>query len=163
MKAISLTLLAMALIAIGSYGQTNRSKNKNNTSMQPAEISTGILKTLEAAWNNANGVDYAKSFADPTEFVDIRGTLHKNSSSAYIGEAHQGIFNSIYKDSKIVYQLTQAIAIDPDVILVQASSVLDAPSGPLAGTNSSTITLLLLKTNSEWKIRSFHNTLVAKK
>jgi uncharacterized protein (TIGR02246 family) len=162
MKTITTTLLVITFLTT-TYAQNDHSKSKNKIIMQQTEIAVGILKTLESAWNKASGIDYAKPFADTCEFVDIRGTLHKNSAPAYIGQAHQGIFNSIYKDSKVEYQLTQAITIDQDAILVNASSILEAPAGPLAGTNSSTITLLLLKKGSEWKIRAFHNTLIAKR
>jgi uncharacterized protein (TIGR02246 family) len=131
--------------------------------METQEISENILKTLENAWNNANGTEFSKPFAEVSEFVTIRGELHKNSTTQYIAEAHQGLFISIYKDSKVDYQLLQSMYINEQTILVNAQTELDAPVGPLAGKNSSTVTLILTKSGNDWKIRSFHNTLVAKR
>jgi hypothetical protein len=37
---------------------------------------------------------------------------------------------------------------------------LNAPTGPLAGQHSSTLTLVLLRSGEKWKIAAFHNTLV---
>jgi hypothetical protein len=69
---------------------------------------------------------------------------------------------SIYKDSKVIYQLLQAVPIGSQTILVNAQTELDAPFGPLAGKNFSTVTLILVQSEGTWKIRAFHNTLVAK-
>jgi uncharacterized protein (TIGR02246 family) len=147
-------------MAVTAYSQNTNSKIKKQ--MEATEISTGILVTLENGWNNASGAEFAQPFADTCEFVTIKGELHKNSTTKYIADAHQGIFMSIYKGSKVDYQLLQAMYINNQTILVNAKTELDAPTGPLAGKNSSTVTLILVKSGNAWKIRSFHNTLVAK-
>lgn len=130
--------------------------------MKPEEISQNVLHTLEQAWNNANGSEFAKPFAGISEFVDIRGTFHQNVSPQYIGEAHQELFMSIYKGSDITYKLLHAISIDTNTILVNATTELNTPSGPLSGINNSMITLILTNTDDHWKIRAFQNTLVLK-
>jgi uncharacterized protein (TIGR02246 family) len=130
--------------------------------MDAKEIAENILNILENGWNNASGTEFAKPFADTSEFVDIRGTLYKNATAKYVGEAHQGLFMSIYKDSKIKYDLIQSKVIDQNTILANASAALDAPTGPLAGKGTSTITLVITGSGDAWKIRAFHNTLVMK-
>jgi hypothetical protein len=55
----------------------------------------------------------------------------------------------------------RARIINDSILLVHAKQKLDAPTGPLAGTNETTLTLVLIKQNEEWKIASCHNTLVA--
>ena len=130
--------------------------------MEQEEISKTILKTLEDGWNNANGEESAKHFADNSEFVTIRGELHKNSTRQYLADAHQGLFKSIYKDSKVSYQLLQAMPIDNQTILVNARTELDAPGGPLAGKSYSTVTMVLVQRTGAWRIKAFHNTLVAR-
>lgn len=158
----SLTTIIVLALAVNSYGQ-DTSTTQQQSNMKALEISTTILKTLESGWNHASGTEYAKPFAELSDFVDIRGTLHKSSTKTYIGEAHQGIFGTIYKDSKVVYEPLQASYIDDNTIVAHAHTHLDAPVGPLVGKNSSTITMLLIQTEGEWKIRAFHNTLVAKR
>lgn len=146
-------------LCANSYGQATHPGTKNKLIMEAEQISTNILKTLEDGWNRANGTEFAQLFADTAEFVTIRGELHKSSSRKYLADAHQGIFSSIYKNSKVVYKLIQAVPIDKQTILVNAQSELDAPVGPLAGKSTSTITLILVQSDG-WRIRAFHNTLV---
>lgn len=128
--------------------------------MDPKEISKTIVAQLEAGWNNADGAQFALPFATQSDFVDIRGTLHPNSPAAAIGAEHDGIFASIYKGSRIRYEVAQATPIDTNTILAHARAELDAPVGPLAGKTNSTITLVLVQQEGDWKIRGFHNTLV---
>lgn len=130
--------------------------------MENKKIVENILKVLEDGWNTASGATFAKPFMDVSEFVDVRGTLHQNATRQYLGQAHQDVFMNIYKDSKITYSLVQAQLIDDNTILANAKAVLDAPVGPLAGKSTSTISLVIIKTGDDWKIRAFHNTLVAK-
>lgn len=130
--------------------------------MEAEQIAKPILKSLEEGWNKASGTDFVTRFADTSEFVTIRGELHRKSTKLYLANAHQGLFMSIYKDSKVVYQLLQAMYINEQTILVHVQTELDAPVGPLAGKNFSTVSLVLLQVGNEWKIRAFHNTLVKK-
>jgi uncharacterized protein (TIGR02246 family) len=130
--------------------------------MNTEGILTVILNTLESAWNNASGADFGEPFANQSEYVDIRGTLHQHQSAVDIGNAHQNLFTGIYRDSKIVYRLVQAIQIDQNTILANAKSELYNPSGPMAGKNNSTLTMVLTLTNGQWKIRALQNTLVVK-
>ena len=162
MKWITLTLATALFISAAAYSQTNYSKTKKQHAMETKLIAQDILKTLENGWNNANGTAFAQPFADLSEFVDIRGAIHQNSTRQYLGEAHQGVFMSIYKDSKISYSLLQAQLIDGNIILANAKAALDAPTGPLAGKSASTITMVIIKSGDDWKIKAFHNTLVAK-
>jgi len=159
MKKLTLTAVISLLLIMTGYGQTN---TKNQKTMNTKEIAQNILNTLEKGWNNANGTEFATPFADTSEFVDIRGTLYPSATKQLLGEAHQGLFMSIYKESKIVYKLVQAILIDQNTIIANASTELDAPTGPLAGKNASTITMVITKSDNTWKIRAFHNTLVMK-
>jgi uncharacterized protein (TIGR02246 family) len=162
MKSINLTLAAVFFLTMNAVSQLNNPEMNHSTSMETQQIAQSILSTLENAWNSANGAEFAKPFADISEFVDIRGTYHQNAIPQYVGEAHQGMFMSIYKDSKVDYKLIQSVPIDQNTILVHASAELNAPSGPLAGISESMISMVLAGAEGNWKIRAFHNTLVRK-
>ena len=162
MNLFTLTIVAALFLSATAHSQANVSKTKKQNAMETKAIAQDILKTLENGWNNANGTAFAQSFADSSEFVDIRGSLHQNATRQYLGEAHQGVFMSIYKDSKISYSLVQAQMIDENTILANAKAALDAPAGPLAGKSASTISMIIIKSGNDWKIRAFHNTLVVK-
>lgn len=123
------------------------------------EIAAGLLAQLETAWNAGDGAAFGKPFADVTDFVDIRGAHHHGDGVA-MGRGHQHIFDTIYKGSTVRYQVTSAREAVPGCIVATASATLDAPSGPLLGTNQSRITAVVVQQGDGWVITAFHNTLV---
>lgn len=128
--------------------------------MDIQEIAGNILQQLEKGWNNGNGTEFAEPFGEVSEFVNITGTLYPKQSRADIAAAHQDLFNGLYKDSRIVIKLLQAQQIDQNTMLVHTGTEMNSPAGPLAGRNESTITMVLIRSGDDWKIRAFHNTLV---
>lgn len=121
-------------------------------------IAREILQQLEDAWNEGSGTKFAAPFAADADFVDIRGDHHRGA--AEIAAGHDGIFQSIYRGSHVRYTLMQARSLGDDVILVHSTGELDAPTGPLAGKNRATQSLVLVRDGGTWKIANFHNTLV---
>lgn len=126
---------------------------------QPEEIARGIIQQLEDGWNAADGNAFGEPFTEDADFVAIRGDRHKSREA--IAKGHHGIFNSIYKDSRVTYELIQARKLADGVILAHAKSNMNAPSGPLAGEHSAVSTLVLTHEDGGWQIAGFHNTLVA--
>lgn len=124
-----------------------------------ANIISDVLAELESAWNDADGARYGSAFTPDADFVDIRGSHHHGADA--IGDGHQGIFDTIYAGSTVDYTASTSAQVAPEVVLGIVESTLDAPSGPLQGVHRSTATVLLLHDDGTWKIRSFHNTLVA--
>lgn len=133
MKKLIVISATTFFLTVTSYGQNTHSKTKTQHTMEAEQISKTILKTLEDGWNNANGTQFVQYFADTSEFVTVRGELHKKSTRQYLADAHQRVFAGIYKGSKVVYQFLQATPIDEQTILVHAQTELDAPVGPFAG------------------------------
>lgn len=125
----------------------------------PTTIATELFAQLESAWNAADGAAFGKPFADVTDFVDIRGAHHHGDGVA-MGRGHQHIFDTIYKGSTVRYQVTSAREAVPGCIVASASATLDAPSGPMLGTNQSRITAVVVRQDDRWAITAFHNTLV---
>lgn len=129
--------------------------------MNTNQIAGKILSTLQSGWNNADGNLFASVFASNSEFVDIRGTLHANASPHSLAAAHQALFGSIYKDSKVEYKTIQSIPITDDHFLLNAQAEMENPGGPMAGKNQSTISMIIALESGDWKIKAFHNTLKA--
>ena len=113
------------------------------------QVAESIFGRLQDAWNAADGTAFGRPFAPQADFIDIRGA------------GHQAIFNSIYADSTIGYRIDAARPLGSDHLLVHATSTLDAPAGPLAGTNQSRISAVLVRNGEDWQITALHNTLVA--
>ena len=127
-----------------------------STTRQPAEA---FFAEIAEAWNAADGERYGKQFADVTDFVNILGEHHQGNGS-YIGAAHQGIFDTIYRGSVVRYEVDEARELAPGVVVAHATSTLDAPTGPLTGTHNSKMTVVLVEEGGSWKATAFHNTLV---
>lgn len=116
-----------------------------------------IVTALETAWNNGDGPAFGVPFAPDADFVTIRAE-HFHGRGAIAG-GHAAIFRTIYLGSRIRSTIDSARLIHPDVALVHVESILDAPSGPLAGRHRSMFSLVLQRSASGWEIASLHNTL----
>jgi hypothetical protein len=46
-------------------------------------------------------------------------------------------------------------------VLAVATSTLDAPGGPLKGIHNARFTMVIAEQGDDWRVASFHNTLVA--
>jgi uncharacterized protein (TIGR02246 family) len=122
------------------------------------QISEGILRGLEEGWNAADGARFAASFTDDADYVTIRGEHYRGREAVATG--HQQIFDTVYRGSTVRQALLQARRLTDDVIVAVASTTMEAPSGPLAGTRQATAMLVLVRTPDGWRIAAYHNTLV---
>jgi uncharacterized protein (TIGR02246 family) len=128
------------------------------TTADPTTIATTILQQLERAWNDADGAAFGAPFADESDFVDIRGGHHRGK--AEIAHGHQAIFDSIYAGSTVRLRLNVARPVAGGILAV-ATSTLDAPGGPLQGIHDARFTMVIAEQGDDWRVASFHNTLVA--
>jgi uncharacterized protein (TIGR02246 family) len=122
-------------------------------------IASTQFERMERAWNDADGAAFGNVFADDTDFVNIRGEHHRGDG-AVIGQAHQGLFDSIYAGSTVHYQPQVARLIAPGCVLAVAGATLVAPNGPLQGINHSRITATIIESDGRWMVTAFQNTLV---
>ena len=130
-----------------------------HTQVDARAVASKLFEHLESAWNAADGAASGDVFADETDFVNIRGE-HFRGDGVMIGEAHQGIFDTIYLGSTMHYEVEVAREIAPGCIVAVVTSTLDAPTGPLQGVNQSRITGVITGRDGDWSIIAFQNTLV---
>ena len=128
------------------------------TATSTEAIATTILEQLEQAWNAADGAAFGAPFADESDFVNVRGEHHRGADN--IAHGHQAIFDSIYAGSTVRFRLDMARPV-AGTILAVATSTLDAPSGPLQGIHNARFTMVIAEQGDDWRVASFHNTLVA--
>lgn len=133
--------------------------SETNMATDPESVAREIAGRLEDAWNAGDGSAFGRPFTGDAVFVDIRGEHHRGREA--IAEGHRGIFASIYRGSRLRYEVTGARELGDGVILAHSTGEIEAPSGPLAGKHRATQSLVLVRDGSEWRIASFHNTLVA--
>jgi uncharacterized protein (TIGR02246 family) len=122
-------------------------------------IASGLYADLEKAWNRSDGAGYGESFGDGSDFVDIRG-VHHFGDGEKIGAEHQGIFDTIYRDSIVRYEVEDARAVAPGVVVAHARATLEVPGGPFAGVRQAVSTVVIVATDEGWRATAFHNTLV---
>lgn len=122
------------------------------------EIARAIVSQLEQAWNSGDGVGFGAPFADDARFVDIRGEFHRGRDS--IAHGHQAIFDTVYKDSRLSYELFDLNPLSDTTAVANVRGTLNCPTGPLTGEHHSVSTLVLVQNGDRWRIASFHNTLV---
>lgn len=127
--------------------------------MNDKDILATTIDELERAWNSGDGARFGEPFAEDAHFVDIRGARHHGKAA--IAGGHQAILDTIYRGSTVRYRVVDQAVITDACLLGVVDATLDAPEGPLAGVNQSTITAVMTRTDVGWKIRAFHNTLVA--
>jgi uncharacterized protein (TIGR02246 family) len=132
----------------------------DNATIDAREVGEQFYAALEDAWNAADGEAFGSHFSEVTDFVNIQ-RQHFHGCTAVIAAGHEAIFDTIYRGSTVRYHVDRARQLAPGCVLVHASSTLDAPVGPLRGTNQSKMTVVLVEEGGEWKATAFHNTLVA--
>jgi uncharacterized protein (TIGR02246 family) len=127
------------------------------TDRTATDIATAVVAQLEAAWNRADGPGFAEPFADDADFVDIRGDHHQGKAA--IAGGHQAILSSIYAGSTVRYELDSARSVVPGVVVAVTDATMEAPTGPMQGTNHARFTITLVEIDGTWQIAAFHNTL----
>ncbi len=125
-------------------------------STDPQTVAGDFYARIEKAWNAADGAAFGEPFAADASFVDIRGQAH--DGAAAIGAGHQGIFDTVYRDSTVQYDVDTARPLTESVVLTRARATLTVPGGPLAGTHHSLVTAVLQQTGDGWSVVAFHNT-----
>jgi uncharacterized protein (TIGR02246 family) len=127
--------------------------------MDPGDqIIADIVNELERAWNAADGVAFARPFAEDADFVNIRGEHHRTREA--IAKGHQAIFSTVYKGSVVRLQVAAVRTLAPAVLLAHVKSTLKVPTGPLAGEHQALFSFVLVRDENNWPIVAFHNTLV---
>lgn len=113
------------------------------------------VRQLEAGWNSKSGAAFAKPFAEDADYVVINGTQIKGREA--IAQGHQGIFDTVFKDSTLSLSVKQVRMLRADVAVVHVSAHLKSGQGEA----DALITLVMTKESGAWKIAAFQNTSVA--
>ncbi|GJM34910.1 MAG: hypothetical protein DHS20C18_39110 [Saprospiraceae bacterium] len=116
-----------------------------------------VVETMITSWGEGNGEKFASIFADEHDFIVWTGYYIKNSNPTVNARAHQGIFNTIYKDTDLYSTIDKIKFIREDIALIH---VLGAVSKKGEGRPTDPEVLwtgILEKKDNTWKIISFHN------
>lgn len=152
MKTYLLIITVLFLLAGYANAQTDSAKTTNETAIR------ANVEQIVKGWNMKSGAEFAKPFAEDADFVVINGMKIKGRPE--IDKGHQGIFDTIYKNSVLSYTVEQLRFLRPDVAVVHVRGVLQVTRGDKTETGNARITLVMMKNNDKWEIAAFQNTLI---
>ena len=142
------TVALLTLLALSVNGQHNDAADES--AIREA------VKQMETGWNTKSGALFAKPFAEDADYVVINGTYIKGR--AVIESAHQRIFDTIYKDTRISLVVQQIRFLRPDVAVVHVKGQRTSPTGEQ--TQGALITVVMTKEKTGWTIAAFQNTAI---
>ena len=148
------TLVVMTMLMLGFSMQPMQSQDSHAADEAAMRES---VKQLETGWNTKSGAVFAKPFAEDADYVVINGMYFKGRAA--IETAHEGIFDTIFKDTKINLTVKQIRFLRPDVAVIHVNGHRDGPTKELTG--DAILTLVMTKEQQGWTIAAFQNTSVA--
>jgi len=144
-----LVLAGILFISISTAAiHARASGNPDETAIREA------VQQMEDGWNKKSGSLFATPFAEDADYVVINGMHIKGRQ--IIESAHQRIFDTIYKDTKVKLAVKQMRFLRPDVAVVHVNGHRDGPTTDLVG--DAILTLVITREKQVWKIVAFQNT-----
>ncbi len=150
----------ISILFFTAIGLSAQEKAKvSDISKDEAAIRANVGQMVKG-WNAGSGAEFAKPFAEDSDYVVING-MHLKGHAAN-AEAHQRIFDTIYKNSTLAYTVEQIRFLRPDVAVVHVSGLLKVTQGDATQDHNARITLVMTKNKGKWEIAAFQNTGIQK-
>ena len=146
----NLTILIIAVIAAAV---SINAQDKNDKGGADETAIRANVEQLMKGWNAKSGSEFAKPFAEDADYVIVNGAQIK--SRAVIDKGHQGIFETIYKNTTLTLATDSIRFLRADVAIVHVSAVLKHSEG---SASRARISLVMTKTSDKWEIAAFQNT-----
>ena len=143
--------LLIALFAILFSIATSAQSDVDETKIEK------LVQTMADGWTAGDGEKFASVFAAHHDYIVWNGYYFKNMSKERNAEAHQGLFNSKYKDTELHTTIDKVKFIKEDLALIHVLSAVVAKGEGRPVDPEVLWTSLLEMKNGEWKIISFHN------
>ena len=151
-------LIALAAFTLCAFTASAQEASLTKTGVADEAALRENVRQMEEGWNTKSGALFAKPFATDADYVVINGMFIQGRDA--IAKAHQGIFDTIYKDSVIKLAVKQVRFLRPDVALVHVTGHNKFRRGEETRETDAIITLTMTKDKGEWKIAAFQNTQV---
>lgn len=142
---IMATLISTAIAVKGQTGASDEQAIRN------------IVATMQKAWNVKDGKLWASGFAKVHDYIVINGMYLSAITPEINANAHQGIFNSIYKTTDLELRVDKVTFVRPDLALVYVIGATYQHGTAVPENPGGMISMVVEKKNDEWKIISFHN------
>lgn len=113
-----------------------------------------VLKRSQEAWNRGDGAAYGDCFTADATDVTFAGTVYHGA--AEIGRAHQALFDSFLKDTRLTIEIVEIRRYGADTaVVVTRGEVAKGTPGKLGKLATYT---LVRDTDGEWRIAAVQKT-----
>ncbi len=150
LRNFTILIFVLFFVSINGYAQKTDGKSQDEALIR------ANVEQMVKGWNMKSGAEFAKPFAEDSDYVVINGMHLKGRADN--AKSHQYIFDTIYKDSSLVAAVKQIRFLRPDVAVVHGESSLTFKSNGEEKKGSGIVTLVMIKNNGKWKIATFQNT-----
>ncbi|MCI0330014.1 MAG: SgcJ/EcaC family oxidoreductase [candidate division Zixibacteria bacterium] len=145
-------LLAMAILA-AAYGCRSKEMRTNEEDWRAIEA---IVSGMEQAWAKGDGQAWAGHFAANADFTVWFGLYLSGRDS--IAAAHQQIFDSFYRNTKLRLEVRDLRFLRPDVAVVHLNGWVANQGEEFSEQPHIVPVAILTKDGGQWRIAVFHNT-----
>ncbi len=116
-----------------------------------------VVKTMSQSWSSADGAGFASVFADQHDYIVWNGFYFREINPEMNAASHNGIFNSIYKDTDAHFTLDKVKFIREDLALIHVLGAISKKTEGRPQDPQVLFTAIVEKMEGAWKIISFHN------
>jgi uncharacterized protein (TIGR02246 family) len=152
LRNITILIFVLMITAANASAQKTDDKAADDTAIRAS------VEQMMKGWNAKNGAEFAKPFAEDADYVVINGMQIKGRTA--IAKGHQGIFDTVYKNSTVSYVVDTIRFLRSDIAVVHVGGTLKVTEGESIHTGNARMTLVMTKNNGKWEIAAFQNTSV---
>jgi len=116
-----------------------------------------IVSTMQKGWNAKDGKIFAGGFAKVHNYIVVNGMYLSSITPEINANAHQGIFNSIYKTTDLELRTDKVSFVNPGLAMVYVLGATYDQGATIPENPGVIISMVFEKKNDEWQIISFHN------
>ncbi|MGW2217488.1 SgcJ/EcaC family oxidoreductase [Nonomuraea sp. NPDC001684] len=126
----------------------------NTLTAADAAAITSVLDRLADAWNRADGGAYGDLFTEDATYITYVGTLYTGARE--IGDAHQALFDSFVKGTRLASETVGIRLAGPGTALVITRG--DTYKGKPGKLHKIQTYTMVRQADGDWKIAAFQNT-----
>ena len=149
-RNFTILILVLIFAAFNTKAQKKGDKSADETAIR------ANVEQLVKGWNSKSGEEFAKPFAEDADYVVINGMQIKGRMA--IAKGHEGIFETIYKNTNLALSVQQIRFLKSDVAVVHVFGTATTPQGDSSRTTNARMTLVMTKNAGKWEIVAFQNT-----
>ena len=149
LRNYTILIFVLASAVVNNYAQKAGEKTADETAIR------ANVEQMVKGWNAKSGAEFAKPFAEDSDYVVVNGMHIKGRAVNAAG--HQQIFDTVYKDVDLAASVEQIRFLRPDVALVHVQAE-RFPKADKSQTTKARITLVMVKNGGKWEIAAFQNT-----